>query len=73
MLLKVNGLSREMASDWHDESLLNVLREALGLVGTKFRCGVGLCGACTLLIDDHAVRSCLLPVADVGAATVTTI
>lgn len=73
MLLKVNGLSLEVPVEWHDESLLNVLREPLGLVGTKFGCGAGLCGACTVLIDGQAVRSCVLPVRGVGAAAVTTI
>ncbi len=73
MLLKVNGLSLEVPAEWQDESLLNVLREALGLVGTKFGCGAGLCGACTVLIDGEAVRSCLVPVKNVGAAAVTTI
>lgn len=73
MLLQVNGLSLEVPAEWQDESLLHVLREALGLVGTKFGCGAGLCGACTVLIDGQAVRSCLLPVSQVGAGAVTTI
>ena len=73
MLLNVNGLAREVPVSWEAESLLNVLREPLGLVGTKFGCGAGLCGACTVLIDGEAVRSCLLPVREVGAAAVTTI
>ena len=73
MLLNVNGSTVEVPADWHDESLLNVLREPLGLVGSKFGCGVGLCGACTVLLGEQAVRSCLLPVRDVGAAAVTTI
>lgn len=72
-MLKVNGRSLEVPVEWRDESLLNVLREPLGLVGTKFGCGVGLCGACTVMIDGAAVRSCLLAVGDVGPANVTTI
>ncbi|HZF81816.1 MAG TPA: (2Fe-2S)-binding protein [Rubrivivax sp.] len=73
MLLNINGSPVQVAAEWQDESLLHVLREPLGLVGSKFGCGVGLCGACTVLIGDQAVRSCLLPVRDVGAAAVTTI
>ena len=73
MLLKVNGQWLAVAAEWREESLLNVLREPLGLVGTKFGCGAGLCGACTVLIDGAAVRSCLLAVRDVGGAAVTTI
>lgn len=73
MLLQVNGQLLEVPAEWQDESLLNVLREPLGLVGTKFGCGSGLCGACTVLIDGQARRSCVLPVHTVGAATVTTI
>jgi isoquinoline 1-oxidoreductase subunit alpha len=73
MMLKVNGLSLAVPAEWREESLLNVLRDPLGLVGTKFGCGAGLCGACTVLIDGAAVRSCLVPVREVGAAAVTTI
>ena len=73
MLLKVNGLPVEVPVEWQDESLLNVLREPLGLVGSKFGCGVGLCGACTVLLGDRAVRSCVMPVRDVGSVAVTTI
>jgi len=73
MQLTINGQTMEVPADWRDESLLNVLREPLGLVGTKFGCGAGLCGACTVLLDGEAVRSCVLPVASVGDAAVTTI
>jgi isoquinoline 1-oxidoreductase alpha subunit len=73
MQLNINGSPVQVPAEWQDESLLHVLREPLGLVGTKFGCGVGLCGACTVLIGDQAVRSCLLPVRDVGVAAVTTI
>jgi isoquinoline 1-oxidoreductase alpha subunit len=73
MMLKVNGLPLEVPAEWHDESLLNVLREPLGLVGTKFGCGAGMCGACTVLVGDQAARSCVLPVREVGGAAVTTI
>ena len=73
MLLNVNGRSMEVPAAWRDESLLQVLREPLGLVGAKFGCGAGQCGACTVLIDGQPVRSCLAPVQQVGAAAVTTI
>jgi isoquinoline 1-oxidoreductase subunit alpha len=53
--------------------LLWVLRDLLGLTGTKYGCGVGLCGACTVQIDGQAVRSCLLPISKVGDRSVTTI
>jgi isoquinoline 1-oxidoreductase alpha subunit len=60
-------------AEWQDETLLNVLREQLGLVGAKFGCGVGQCGACTVLVDDAPVRSCALPVAALAGRTVITI
>ena len=53
--------------------LLWVLRETLGLTGTKFGCGMALCGACTVLLDGEAARSCVTPVSAVGARKVTTI
>lgn len=53
--------------------LLWVLREDLGLVGTKFGCGIAACGACTVLVDGQAVRSCVTPISDVVGKRVTTI
>ena len=53
--------------------LLWVLRDTLGMTGTKFGCGMSLCGACTVHIDGRPTRSCTLPVSAVGAASVTTI
>jgi aerobic-type carbon monoxide dehydrogenase small subunit (CoxS/CutS family) len=53
--------------------LLWVLRDALGLTGTKYGCGMGLCGACTVHLDGEAVRSCQTPVSSVGAKKITTI
>jgi len=70
--LSVTGQSREVDAA-PDTPLLWVLREDLGLPGTKFGCGVGLCGACTVHVDGEAVRSCQLPLSDVEARKVTTI
>ncbi|WP_242129460.1 (2Fe-2S)-binding protein [Sphingobium sp. Sx8-8] len=56
-----------------EKPLLWILREDLRLPGTKFGCGAGLCGACTVLLDGQAVRSCQTPLSAVGAAKVTTI
>lgn len=71
--LQVNGTIREVTTDWEDESLLTVLREHLGLVGTKCGCGEGSCGACTILVDGDAVRSCRLKPRDVAGRRLTTI
>ncbi len=56
-----------------DTPLLWVLRDELQLLGTKFGCGAGLCGACTVLVDGVATRTCVLPVAAVAGKTITTI
>ena len=56
-----------------DTPLLWVLRDNLGLTGTKFGCGMALCGACTIHLDGQAVRSCVLPVSEVDGKTITTI
>lgn len=56
-----------------DRTLLWVLRTDLGLTGTKFGCGASLCGACTVIVGKEAVRSCQLPVKEVGGQEVTTI
>lgn len=56
-----------------DTPLLWVLRDTLGLTGTKYGCGVAQCGACTVLIDGEATRSCQVPVESLGAARITTI
>jgi aerobic-type carbon monoxide dehydrogenase small subunit (CoxS/CutS family) len=70
--LMVNG-RRRVVDVAPDTPLLWVLRDALGLTGTKFGCGIGQCGACTVHLDGAAVRSCTLPVAAVGARRVVTI
>ena len=56
-----------------DTPLLWVLRDSLGLTGTKYGCGIGACGACTVHLDGEAVRSCSLPVNQVGERAITTI
>jgi isoquinoline 1-oxidoreductase subunit alpha len=56
-----------------DTPLLWVIRDELGLTGTKFGCGIGLCGACTVHVDGRAIRSCITPVAAVAGTRVTTI
>jgi isoquinoline 1-oxidoreductase alpha subunit len=73
MYLNVNESRIELDAPWHDETLLTVLREALGLVGAKFGCGVGLCGACTVLVDGRARRACLLSMGALGEARIETI
>ncbi len=70
--LKINGEDRTFDAP-NDMPLLWVLRDVLGLTGTKYGCGIAQCGACTVLVDGDAVRSCLLPVGAVGSRAVTTI
>ncbi len=70
--LKVNGQVRAVDVP-EDTPLLWVLRDNLQLVGTKYGCGQGLCGACTVHLDGTAIRSCQLPVNAVGNMAVTTI
>jgi isoquinoline 1-oxidoreductase subunit alpha len=72
MRITVNGASRELDVA-ADTPLLWVLRDTIGLTGTKYGCGMGLCGACTVHLDGEAVRSCQIPVGSVGAKPVTTI
>lgn len=69
---RVNGTTVTVQADT-DTPLLWVLREELQLQGTKFGCGAGLCGACTVLIDGQASRTCILPVAAVADKAITTI
>jgi nicotinate dehydrogenase subunit A len=68
----VNGTSRSVTSDPRTP-LLYVLRGELGLLGTKFGCGTGSCGACTVLLDQRPVTSCDLPLSSVGSADVLTV
>jgi isoquinoline 1-oxidoreductase alpha subunit len=70
--LVVNGKPVEVDAD-RAMPLLWVLRDRLGLTGTKFGCGVAQCGACTVHVDGNARRSCVLPVGDIAGARITTI
>ena len=70
--IKVNGRAHDVNVDG-DTALLWVLRDVLGMTGTKFGCGAGLCGACTVHIDGVATRSCITTIDSIGAAAVTTI
>ena len=70
--LQINGQAREVAVP-DDMPLLWVLRDVLGLTGTKFGCGIAQCGACTVHVDGKAVRSCLLAVGTIGNRAITTI
>ena len=72
MKIEVNGSVHEVDAD-ADMPLLWVLRDLLGLVGTKFGCGMAQCGACTVHLDGNPVRSCITPVGTVGTRAVTTI
>ena len=72
MQLNVNGTAREVDAP-EDMPLLWVLRDLLGLTGTKFGCGMAQCGACTVHLEGQAVRSCVTPVSAVGKRMVTTI
>lgn len=72
MKLDVNGAVREVEAD-PDMPLLWVLRDLLGLPGTKFGCGAAQCGACTVHLDGRPTRACVTPVATVGDRKVTTI
>ncbi len=70
--IKVNGQDKEVDVDG-DIPLLWVLRDVLGMTGTKFGCGIGQCGACTVHIDGQPTRSCITSVDSVGASAIATI
>lgn len=73
MKLTINDALQDLGDDWRDEPLLHVLREALGLVGAKFGCGLGQCGACTVIIDGEARRSCVEIAGSLEGARIETI
>ena len=70
--ISVNGKTRSVDVD-DDTPTLWVVRDVLGMTGTKFGCGLGLCGACTIHLDGKAVRSCITPVSAVAGKRITTI
>jgi isoquinoline 1-oxidoreductase alpha subunit len=70
--LQINGQSHAVDAP-DDMPLLWVLRDLVGLTGTKFGCGIAQCGACTVHLDGKAVRSCMLPVGSIGNRAITTI
>lgn len=70
--LNINGQNRQVDVD-EDTPLLWVLRDTLGMVGTKFGCGIAQCGACTVHVDGTATRSCITTVASLGDKQITTI
>ena len=69
---RINGINHSVDVDG-DTPLLWVIRDVLGMTGTKFGCGRALCGACTVHMDGNPVRSCAIPIERVGDATITTI
>jgi len=71
--IKVNGQQRDVSGIPADTPLLWVLRDHLGLTGTKYGCGVSECGACTVHIDGEAVQSCVTAISDIGDASIVTI
>ena len=70
--IHVNGIERTVSSD-EDKPLLWILRDDLNLTGTKYGCGIGQCGACTVHIDEQPIRSCSFPVSAIGSQKITTI
>jgi len=72
MVLNVNGVKREVTVD-PDVALLTVLRDHLDLTGSKYGCGEGACGACTVLINDNPTRSCITPVGNTTNKEIITI
>ena len=73
MPFDLNGETHDIPSDWTDDPLLFLLRDHIGLTGTKFGCGVGICGACTIIVDGIATRACLTRAGDVDGRSVRTL
>lgn len=69
---KLNGKKTELTTDT-GQTLLWVLRNHFGLTGTKYGCGIGFCGTCTILINDEPVRSCMIPLSEVAGKSIVTI
>lgn len=73
MLIDINHEAHPVPPEWQGERLLDYLRDYLGLTGSKFGCGAGLCGACTVIVDGTAQRSCTLRVESLVGGKVQTI
>lgn len=73
MKLFINDVARDVPDDWADRPLLTVLRDEFGLVGAKFGCGLGQCGACSVLVDGMPIRGCVTTVGDVAEQAILTI
>lgn len=73
MRFTLNGQAYDIPADWADEPLLFLLREHIGLTGAKFGCGVGICGACTIIVDGAATRACMIRSGDIEGLSVRTI
>ena len=73
MKLKVNGTVHEVAGEWQEETLLSVLREHLGLTGSRLSCGIGQCGACVVHVDGRPANSCVMPVSSAAGRNILTI
>lgn len=73
MKVIINNNHYVIPKEWQEAPLLSVLRDYLGLTGTKYGCGKGICGACTVHLNGAATRSCVLPVGAVKDASITTI
>lgn len=73
MIFDLNGQARDIPAEWSEENLLFLLREHFGLTGAKFGCGLGICGACTVIIEGAATRACTIRAGDVKGLSVRTI
>jgi len=71
--IRVNGKEHDVSGVAPDTPLLWVLRDTLGMTGTKYGCGMSMCGACTVHLDGESAQSCVTAISDVGDAEVTTI
>ena len=72
-MMMINNQSYPVPDQWEGATLLSFLRDYLGFMGTKFGCGLGLCGACTVHIDGEAIKACTILVRDLEEKSVTTI